>query len=117
MALRDDFRPVLPGNWRPLRLATLVGLRWLAIIGQTIGVLFVGAGLGYPLPWVPCLSLIAISVVLNLILIVRFGAGDRPSATVSTIQLAYDLGQLGALLSLTGGLQNPFSLLLLAPVS
>jgi two-component system sensor histidine kinase RegB len=117
MALRDDFRPVLPGGWRSLRLATLVGLRWLAVIGQTIGVLFVAWGLGYPLPLIECLLLIALSVVLNLILIVRFGAGDRPSATVSTIQLAYDLCQLGGLLSLTGGLQNPFSLLLLAPVS
>ena len=100
-----------------MRLGTLVGLRWLAVVGQTAGVLFVAWGLGYPLPLVECLSLIALSVVVNLVLILRFGAGDRPSATVSTIQLAYDLIQLGGLLSLTGGLENPFSLLLLAPVS
>lgn len=117
MALRDEFRPFLPASWRPLRLATLVGLRWLAVAGQTLGVLFVSWGLGYPLPLVECLSLIALSVVLNLVLILRFGAGDRPPAMVSTIQLAYDLCQLGGLLSLTGGLENPFSLLLLAPVS
>ena len=41
MSLATDYRSLLPGNWRPLRLATLVGLRWLAIIGQTAGVLFV----------------------------------------------------------------------------
>lgn len=117
MSVTTDYRSLLPGNWRPLRLATLVGLRWLAVIGQTIGVLFVDWGLGYPLPLVECLSLIALSVVVNLALILRFGANDRPSATVSTIQLAYDLLQLGGLLSLTGGLENPFSLLLLAPVS
>ncbi len=117
MSVSTDYRSLLPGNWRPLRLATLVGLRWLAVIGQTIGVLFVDWGLGYPLPLVQCLSLIALSVVVNLALILRFGANDRPSATVSTIQLAYDLLQLGGLLSLTGGLENPFSLLLLAPVS
>ena len=29
MALSTEIRSVLPGNWRPLRLATLVGLRWL----------------------------------------------------------------------------------------
>ncbi|HVY50114.1 MAG TPA: ActS/PrrB/RegB family redox-sensitive histidine kinase [Devosia sp.] len=110
-------RPLLPGNWRPLRLATLVGLRWLAVIGQGVGVLFVNWGLGYPLPLVECLSLIALSVVVNLVLILRFGAADRPSAPVATIQLGYDLIQLGGLLSLTGGLENPFSLLLLAPVS
>ncbi len=112
-----DFRSFLPGNWRPLRLATLVGLRWLAIAGQTIGVLFVDWGLGYPLPLIECLALIAISVVVNLGLILRYGANDRPSAGVATLQLAYDLLQLGGLLSLTGGLENPFSLLLLAPVS
>ncbi len=117
MSLRTEIRSVLPGNWRPLRLATLVGLRWLAVVGQGIGVLFVAWGLGYPLPLVQCLSLIALSVVLNLVLILRFGASDRPSATVSTVQLGYDLMQLGGLLSLTGGLENPFSLLLLAPVS
>lgn len=112
-----DYRSFLPGNWRPLRLATLVGLRWLAIIGQTIGVLFVDWGLGYPLPLLECLSLIAVSVVVNLGLILRYGANERPSATVATLQLGYDLLQLGGLLSLTGGLENPFSLLLLAPVS
>ena len=117
MSQSTDYRAFLPGNWRPLRLATLVGLRWLAIIGQTVGVLFVDWGLGYPLPLVECLSVIALSVVVNLALILRFGANDRPSATIATLQLGYDLLQLGALLSLTGGLENPFSLLLLAPVS
>ena len=87
MSLSTEFRSVLPGNWRPLRLATLVGLRWLAVIGQTIGVLFVAWGLGYPLPLVECLSLIALSVVVNLALILRFGAADRPSAAVATVQL------------------------------
>ncbi|HEX4299078.1 MAG TPA: ActS/PrrB/RegB family redox-sensitive histidine kinase [Devosia sp.] len=115
--MSTEIRPRRPGSWRPLRLATLVGLRWLAVIGQTVGVLFVAWGLGYPLPLVECLALIALSVVVNLALILRFGAGGRPTSTVSTIQLAYDLAQLGGLLSLTGGLQNPFSLLLLAPVS
>jgi len=112
-----DLRPSPSGNWRPLRLATLVGLRWLAVIGQTAGVLFVALGLHYPLPLAECLTLIALSVVVNLLLILRFGSTARPSVAVSTIQLGYDLIQLAGLLSLTGGLHNPFSLLLLAPVS
>ena len=40
----------LPSTWRPLRLQTLVLLRWLAVGGQAIGVLFVAFGLGFPLP-------------------------------------------------------------------
>src|SRR5688572_25220240 len=116
MAVAGDEK-LIPGAWRPLRLGTLVGLRWLAVAGQAIGVLFVRFGLNFPLPLMECLGLIALSVLLNLWLAFRFGAGYRPSATVATIQLGYDVIQLGGLLSLTGGLHNPFSLLLLAPVA
>ena len=116
-SLADERGTLLPGSWRPLRLATLVGLRWLALAGQTVGLLFVALGLGYPVPLTQGLGLVALSVLLNLWLIFRFGAGYRPTTAVATAQLAYDLAQLGGLLMLTGGLQNPFSLLLLAPVS
>jgi two-component system sensor histidine kinase RegB len=106
-----------PSSWRPLRLNTLVVLRWLAVIGQTMGVLFVSWGLGFPLPLWECLLLIALSAALNVGLILRYGANMRLTSRVAAAQLAFDLCQLGGLLALTGGLQNPFSLLLLAPVS
>lgn len=117
MSLGDSSSAIIPGTWRPLRLGTLVGLRWLAIAGQTVGVLFVAFGLGFPLPLAQCLALIGLSVLLNLWLLLRQGEGYRPTATMATVHLGWDLCQLAALLALTGGLQNPFSLLLLAPVS
>lgn len=118
MALADLTGPLtVNGSWRPVRLATLVGLRWMAIAGQTIGVIFVEFGLGFPMPLAECLLLIALSVLLNLWLVFRLGEGYRPTSVVATLQLAWDLLQLAGLLALTGGLQNPFSLLLLAPVS
>lgn len=117
MALAAEARALLAGSWRPLRLGTLAGLRWLALGGQTAGLLFVAFGLGFPLPLVEGLGLIALSVLLNLSLIFRYGAAHRPSVALATSQLGYDCLQLGGLLALTGGLQNPFSLLLLAPVS
>ncbi len=73
---------LVAGTWRPLRLGTLVGLRWLAIVGQTIGVLFVYFGLGYPLPLTECLMLISLSVLLNLYLVFQLGEGYRPTPTV-----------------------------------
>ncbi len=109
--------PNLTPSWRPLRMQTLILLRWLAVAGQTIGVLFVHVGLGFPLPLWECLGLIALSAALNIGLVLRFGANIRLSSRVAAIQIAFDLCQLGGLLALTGGLQNPFSLLLLAPVS
>ena len=107
----------LPSNWRPLRLQTLVLLRWLAVAGQTIGVLFVNWGLGFPLPLIECMVLIGLSAALNVWLSLRFGPHQRLSARIAALQLAFDLCQLGGLLALTGGLENPFALLLLAPVS
>lgn len=107
----------LPSTWRPLRLQTLVVLRWLAVGGQTVGVLFVAFGLGFPLPLWPCFALIAVSAAVNVWLVLKLGGSHRPTSRSTASQIAFDLLQLGGLLALTGGLQNPFSLLLLAPVS
>ena len=116
MSIDSDPRARVAGHVRSLRLGTLVRLRWLAVVGQAGGVFFVAWGLGYPLPLVQCLLLIGLSIILNLVLTFRFGPAARPSSVISTVQLGYDLIQLAALLSLTGGLHNPFCVLLLAPV-
>jgi two-component system, sensor histidine kinase RegB len=100
-----------------MRLQTLVVLRWLAVAGQTLGVLFVSWGLGFPLPLFECLFLVGLSAALNIVLVLRYGTHLRLSSRVAALQLVFDLCQLGGLLALTGGLENPFSLLLLAPVS
>lgn len=106
-----------PRAARPLRLGTLALLRWLAITGQLLSVLIVHFGLGYPLPLIACLALVAASVAVNGGLLIRFGPGHRPNSRLAFYQLAFDCLQLGGLLYLTGGLGNPFALLLLAPVS
>ncbi|WP_116652398.1 ActS/PrrB/RegB family redox-sensitive histidine kinase [Pelagibacterium sediminicola] len=111
-----DLFPI-PRAARPLRLGTLVLLRWLAVAGQLLSVLIVHFGLGYRLPLIACLVLIAASVAINTGLLVRFGPGHRPNSRLAFYQLAFDCLQLGGLLYLTGGLGNPFALLLLAPVS
>lgn len=99
-----------------LRLHTLVRLRWLAIIGQAAAVLFVSFVLRFPLPIVPVFGIIALSAALNGALRLRFPVSWRLETRASGILLGYDLIQLAALLFLTGGLQNPFSILFLAPV-
>jgi len=109
--------PLLTPAWRPLRLATLVRLRWLAVVGQALSVLFVGFVIGFPLPLVECIILIGLSGALNIGLLLWLGSGHRMTPGFAAIQLGYDCLQLGGLLWLTGGLGNPFSLLLLAPVS
>lgn len=105
-----------PGAHR-LRLQTLVRLRWLAVAGQTLTVMIVHLGLGFPLPLGPCLGAIAVSVWLNIFLAVRFRANLRLRNRYATALLAYDIAQLAVLLYLTGGLQNPFSFLFLVPAT
>lgn len=107
---------ILKPNRRHLRLQTLVRLRWLAVAGQTAAVLVVYFALGFELPLAPCLVVIALSVALNLFLQLRFTASVRLVPLHAALLLAYDILQLVCLLYLTGGLENPFALLLLVPV-
>jgi two-component system sensor histidine kinase RegB len=117
MSLAEAEARVQRTSWRPLRLGTLVGLRWLAIAGQSAGILIVAFGLGFPLPLIPCFALIGLSVLLNVALTLKYGEVQRPSAMAATLQLSWDILQLSGLLALTGGLENPFALLYLAPVA
>jgi two-component system sensor histidine kinase RegB len=102
---------------RRLRLNTLIGLRWLAVAGQTAAVLVGILGFGLGLPAVACFGLIAASTALNLALRWMFPLSARLSERDATIILAFDVLQLAGLLFLTGGVANPFVILLLAPVT
>ena len=101
---------------RSLRLDTLVRLRWLAVAGQATAVLFVAAVLHFPLPTEWCLLLIGLSALVNVALRLRFPPTLRLGQWPALALLAYDVVQLGVLLFLTGGLDNPFAILLLVPV-
>jgi two-component system sensor histidine kinase RegB len=101
---------------RTIRLDTLVRLRWLAVAGQAAAVLVVYFGLGFDLPLTLCLGLIGLSAALNIMLRLRWAASERLGGPEAGPLLAYDILQLGGLLFLTGGLANPFAILLLAPV-
>jgi two-component system sensor histidine kinase RegB len=99
-----------------LRLDTLVKLRWLAVAGQSAAVLVVSVGLRFPLPLGWCFLIIAVSAWLNVALRLRYPLSERLGERAAALLLGYDIVQLSALLYLTGGLQNPFAMLLLAPV-
>jgi two-component system sensor histidine kinase RegB len=101
---------------RNVRLDTLVRLRWLAVIGQTTAVLVVYFGLEFELPLWACLAIIALSAWLNVALRLRFHMTQRLEPDRAAWLLAFDVAELAILLYLTGGLQNPFAFLFLAPV-
>ncbi|MEZ5809930.1 MAG: ActS/PrrB/RegB family redox-sensitive histidine kinase [Rhizobiaceae bacterium] len=101
---------------RRLRLNTLIRLRWLAVIGQSVAVVVVAYLIGFPLPEVECGVLIACSAVLNIDLALRYPANHRLNIQPALALLTYDALQLSGLLYLTGGLTNPFALLMAVPV-
>ncbi len=103
-------------NARRLRVDTLVRLRWLAVAGQLLALLIVRYALGFPLPMGPCLVAVAASAALNIGLRLTFERNHRLAEWPATALLTFDLLQLASLLYLTGGLDNPFVVLALAPV-
>jgi len=99
------------------RLRTFITLRWLAVAGQTAAVLLVAFGLGFDLPLALCLAIIAASAWLNVFLSFALQAQRLARGWEAGLQLAFDTVQLAALIAATGGLSNPFLLLMLAPVT
>jgi len=95
----------------------LVLIRWVAIAGQAVALLVVYYGFGFAVPLLPAFAVVFCSVLLNLGITLYRRAGARLGEREAAVFLGYDLLQLGALLYLTGGLENPFSILILAPVT
>lgn len=100
-----------------VRLRTLVLLRWLAIGGQSGAALFVQLVLGFDVPLGAVLAVIATSAWLNLFLMIALPSQRLVKEWEAALQLAYDVVQLAVLLALTGGIENPFLLLFIAPVA
>ncbi|RMC34699.1 ActS/PrrB/RegB family redox-sensitive histidine kinase [Paracoccus alkanivorans] len=98
----------------PIRMRTLALLRWFAIAGQLAAVI-TALAMGMVFPVLPALLLIAAAGGMNLWLFLQAPARTSPDSVV--FQLLFDVAQISALLGLTGGMANPFALLVLAPVT
>jgi two-component system, sensor histidine kinase RegB len=108
----SDFRPAQ----RHIRLDTILRLRWLAVLGQLAAIFIVAQGLEFNVEIVPCVSIIALSAALNLGLQTVSNPLQRLEPMQAAGLLALNIVELAGLLFFTGGLQNPFSFLFLAPV-
>ena len=97
-------------------LGNLIKIRWIAIFGQLIAILFVTYLTEIPIPFYEALSIIFLSITVNFYSYLD----ERKNKSISNIKafsfLLFDTLQLGFLLFLTGGIINPFSILILAPV-
>ena len=100
-----------------VRLRTLILLRWMAIGGQLAAITVAGQVYQMQLPTGLCYLAVGTAVVANLVSIFVYPENKRLSEAEAMWTLLFDLTQLAFLIFLTGGLTNPFALLILAPVT
>lgn len=103
------------GNW--MRLRTLIFLRWMAIAGQLAAITLAERWVGLQLPLGLCYLAVGASIIANLVSVFVFPENKRLGEGQALAVLQFDLAQLALLVFVTGGLTNPFALLLLAPVT
>ena len=104
-------------NNNQIKLLTLINIRWAAIFGQfiTISIVYFYFNFNFKIEY--CYLLVLFSFVLNIFLQIRSKKTDLLSNKQATFSILYDLFQLFGLLFLTGGLTNPFSILIVAPIT
>ncbi|GAB4259935.1 MAG: ActS/PrrB/RegB family redox-sensitive histidine kinase [Pararhodobacter sp.] len=103
------------GHW--IRLETLTRVRWLAVAGQVLVLLIANYAFELYLPLLLSLAVVAVSVMTNVLSAIVFPRTKRLSETEALLTLIFDMAQLSLLLFLNGGLNNPFALLMIAPVT
>jgi two-component system, sensor histidine kinase RegB len=102
-------------NW--VRLRTLILLRWMAIAGQLTAITVADRFYDMSLPLGLCYLAVGASIIANLFSIFLFPESKRLTEMEALLTLLFDLSQLSFLIIITGGLTNPFALLVLVPVT
>jgi two-component system sensor histidine kinase RegB len=100
-----------------LGLATLMGMRWILVAGELCAVLGAEFWRGLRLPLAACLAVIAVGAVYNLFLTLTRPIRSPPRDDALAWQLGFNILQVSALMFLTGGVANPFVVLLITPVT
>ena len=97
-------------------LGNLIKIRWIAIIGQILTIFLVNYFFSISIPIFQCLLVVLLSVIVNCFSYFIQKNNNKISDKQAFFFLLFDTSQLGLLLFLTGGILNPFSILILAPV-
>ena len=113
--MKPDIRPSEAKSMMVIN-KTLVFVRWLAVIGQSLALVITELVLNISIPLFPASICIFLSVLVNVYAQITFG-NRTLGVTHAMAFMIFDVIQLTAILSLTGGLTNPFSVLLLGPAA
>ena len=94
---------------------TLINLRWLAIAGQAVAIAVTDFMLDFTFKFGECLTVILFSCLVNVTSSIYFRTEKRLSTFRTFLFLAFDLIQISLLLFFSGGISNPFSILIIVP--
>ncbi len=97
-------------------ITNLIKIRWLAIFGQLTTLLIIKLIFNFNIPLYECLAVVSLSLIVNLYSSYIQKNNSTLSYEKTFIFLIFDISQLVALLYLTGGIFNPFIILILAPI-
>ncbi|MEV8465174.1 sensor histidine kinase RegB [Fluviibacterium sp. DFM31] len=111
----NPFKSEARSHW--IRLRTLIVLRWIAICGQLATITFAQILVDIDIPLGLCYLAVSASVLSNFVAMFAYPQNKRLTEGEVVSMLLFDISQLCFLLYLTGGLNNPFALLVLAPVT
>ncbi len=100
-----------------LRLHTFTLLRWVAITGQIVAVTIALRCFDLRLELGYVYLAIGAPIIANLIAMFVYPENKRLSEAQALAMLLFDIAQLAVMICLTGGLHNPFALLIVVPVT
>tara|TARA_B100001093_G_scaffold499827_1_gene549512 strand:- start:718 stop:1992 length:1275 start_codon:yes stop_codon:yes gene_type:complete len=98
-----------------IKLEILINIRWIAIIGQLFAVCLIYFYYRFSFAFFECLTVILFSIIINVYLGFFLKNIQRLNNFWATLSVLYDVLQLSLLLYYTGGLTNPFSILMIVP--
>ena len=97
-------------------LANLIKIRWIAIVGQLITLFIIFFVLNFNIPLTECLFVVLLSILVNFSSYFIQRGHSTLTDKKTFLFLLFDISQLVGLLFLTGGIFNPFVILILAPI-
>lgn len=96
---------------------TLYSLRWLAVGGQSLTILWATQGFHMPLPPGPLWWPVALLAVFNLLVHLRLRSARDAVPAEAFAHVLVDTAVLSWLIAWTGGIANPFASLFLLPIA
>ena len=97
-------------------LTNLIKIRWIAITGQLITLFTIFFVFNFTIPLRECLAVVLLSIFVNFYSYFIQRGNSTLTDKKTFLFLLFDISQLVGLLFLTGGVFNPFVVLIIAPI-